>query len=256
MSAFRHKKHLGQHFLKDANIARKVAEALTGHGDYKTLLEIGPGLGALTRHLFEVPDRDLWCIEPDPEAVATLQEAFPQLKDHILNGDFLTQDLGRFGTFGVIGNFPYNISSQILFRVYEHRQQVPELVGMFQKEVAERVASPPGSKIYGKTSVLLQAFYDVEYLFTVPPHVFAPPPKVRSAVIRLRRNEIDRLPCDEKLFFQVVKHGFERRRKTLRNALRPVLPAGVTTDDELFGKRAEQLGVAEFIRVVDLMSHP
>ena len=216
----RAKKYLGQHFLKDEQIAQQIAESLTGLTPH--VLEIGPGMGVLTKYLHANPALDFHAIEIDTESVAYLHDHYPAL--HVIEGDFLKLDLQELFSepFAVIGNFPYNISSQILFKVYENRNHIPEVVGMFQKEVAERVAAKPGSKTYGILSVLLSAFYDIEYLFTVHEHVFNPPPKVKSAVIRLRRNQVSALACDEALFTKVVKIGFNQRRKTLRNSVSPI----------------------------------
>ena len=214
----RAKKYLGQHFLKDENIAAQIADSLTGSVPH--VLEIGPGMGVMTKYLLDKPELDFHAIEIDRESVDYLHSHYPSL--HVIEGDFLQLDLSTLfpNPFAVIGNFPYNISSQILFRVYDNRNRIPELVGMFQKEVAERVCAAPGSKTYGILSVLLSAFYDIEYLFTVHEHVFNPPPKVKSAVIRMRRNSVANLDCDEQLFTKVVKIGFNQRRKTLRNALK------------------------------------
>lgn len=249
MHPVRAKKALGQHFLNDDNIARKIAESITGHGGYTRLLEIGPGTGVLTKHLLTNPKFDFYVAEIDTESVAYLKQAYPALTPHILEGDFLQMDLEAFAAgqkMGIVGNFPYNISSQILFKVYDNRHLVTECSGMFQKEVAKRIASGPGNKDYGILSVLLQAFYTIEYLFTVPPGVFTPPPKVDSGVIRLVRNEVETLACDEKLFKQVIKAGFNQRRKTLRNAL-SVLYTGAP--HPLFTQRAEQLSVADFVEL-------
>ena len=244
MNEVKAKKFLGQHFLTDESIARRIVESLTGRT--ANLIEIGPGMGVLTKYLIEKPELNFHVIEIDRESVAWLHEHYPSLD--VIEGDFLKLDLNTLfhDTFAVIGNFPYNISSQILFRVFECRNQAVEVVGMFQKEVAERVAAGPGSKTYGILSVLLSAFYHIEYLFTVGEHVFNPPPKVKSAVIRLTRNDVTTLECDEKLFVQVVKAGFNQRRKTLRNALRSAgLPID-KVDEALLSKRAEQLSVPEF----------
>jgi 16S rRNA (adenine1518-N6/adenine1519-N6)-dimethyltransferase len=244
------KKHLGQHFLNDPNIARRIVAALQLPDDVRQVLEIGPGMGVLTQYLLENPAYTTSVVEIDTESVAYLQKHYPALAPRIFATDFLKQNLADLfpaQPLAIIGNFPYNISSQIFFSVLNNRQQVREVVGMIQKEVAERLAEPPGSKTYGILSVLLQAYYKIEYLFTVPPHVFLPPPKVESAVVRLTRNTTERLDCDEKLFFQVVKQAFQTRRKTLRNALKPFgMPAEATTD-AIFEKRAEQLGVPEFV---------
>ena len=247
MSKVRAKKHLGQHFLNDANIAQKIARSLTGHGDYKHVLEIGPGMGALTTHLLELEQFETSVVELDRESIPYLLEHFPSLKGRIIHGNFLKIKLEELfeEPFAIIGNFPYNISSQILFKAIDYRHQVPEVVGMFQKEVAERVAEKPGSKTYGILSVLLQAWYDIEYLFTVNENVFSPPPKVKSAVIRLKRNNVTQLDCDEKLFKQVVKMAFNQRRKTIRNSIKPLLPEGF--QHELLQQRPEQLSVDQFV---------
>ncbi|HEX8327414.1 MAG TPA: 16S rRNA (adenine(1518)-N(6)/adenine(1519)-N(6))-dimethyltransferase RsmA [Hymenobacter sp.] len=250
MQSVRPKKHLGQHFLADPNIARNIVAALQLPNEVKEVLEIGPGMGVLTQYLLQNPAYQTSVVEIDTESVAYLKAHYPALGNRIYATDFLRQNLDAMfpgQPLAIIGNFPYNISSQIFFQVLANRQQVREVVGMIQKEVAQRLAEPPGSKTYGILSVLLQAYYKIEYLFTVPPHVFVPPPKVESAVVRLTRNETERLDCDEKLFFRVVKQAFQTRRKTLRNALKPFgLPAEATTDP-IFEKRAEQLGVADFV---------
>lgn len=247
MNEVRAKKFLGQHFLTDEGIARRIVDSLSPQA--RQVLEIGPGMGVLTKYLTAKPELDFHVVEIDRESVAWLHEYFPQLD--VIEGDFLKMELNDLfhDSCAIIGNFPYNISSQILFKVFEQRNLVTEVVGMFQKEVAERVSAGPGSKTYGILSVLLSAFYEIEYLFTVPEHVFNPPPKVKSAVIRLVRNDVKSLECDEKLFVQVVKAGFNQRRKTLRNALRQLgLPLdGVSAD--LLGKRAEQLSVNEFVTI-------
>ncbi|KUG07847.1 16S rRNA (adenine(1518)-N(6)/adenine(1519)-N(6))-dimethyltransferase RsmA [Solirubrum puertoriconensis] len=245
------KKHLGQHFLADLNISRRIAESLQLPDGVRHVLEVGPGMGVLTQFLLErTVDYETTVIEIDRESVAYLQQHFSALEGRILSADFLRQDLGKLfenKPVAVIGNFPYNISSQIYFKVLEHRQQVRECVGMIQKEVAERIAAKPGSKTYGILSVLVQAFYDTEYLFTVGPHVFVPPPKVQSAVLRLTRNQVQQLECDEKLFFQVVKQAFNTRRKTLRNCLKPMGMPPEAMTDAIFDKRAEQLSVQDFV---------
>ena len=245
MNEVRAKKFLGQHFLTDEDIARRIVDSLSGRSNH--VIEIGPGMGVLTKYLIEDKGLDFRVVEIDRESVAWLHDHYPTLD--VIEGDFLKLDLTTLfhDNFAVIGNFPYNISSQILFRVFECRNQAVEVVGMFQKEVAERVAAGPGSKTYGILSVLLSAFYNIEYLFTVHEHVFNPPPKVKSAVIRLTRNDVSVLECDEELFVKVVKAGFNQRRKTLRNALRS---AGLDIDrvpDEMLAKRAEQLSTNEFI---------
>ena len=243
------KKHLGQHFLKDQNIAANIAKALTSHGNYKDVLEVGPGTGVLTQFLLQ-KDYSVHAIEMDSESVVYLKQNFIQLTDNLIEGDFLKLDFDTIteGPLCVIGNFPYNISSQIFFKVLDNREKVPECVGMIQKEVADRIAAPPGSKTYGILSVLLQAFYDIDYLFKVPPGVFHPPPKVDSAVIRLRRNETANLDCDEKLFKRVVKAAFNQRRKTLRNALKSFTFA-TAPDEHLLTLRAERLSVADFVHI-------
>ena len=243
----RAKKYLGQHFLKDEGIASRIADSLVG--DVTSVLEIGPGMGMLTKYLYNRPGIDFRAVELDTESVEYLHSYYPGL--HVIEGDFLTLDLTTLfpSSFVVIGNFPYNISSQILFRVFECRNQAVEVVGMFQKEVAERVAAGPGSKTYGILSVLLSAFYNIEYLFTVSEHVFNPPPKVKSAVIRLTRTDVTSLECDEQLFVKVVKAGFNQRRKTLRNALRSAGLPIEAVDGSFLAKRAEQLSVAEFVSI-------
>lgn len=242
------KKNLGQHFLTDQGIARKIAESLTGNG-YNSVLEIGPGMGILTRYLIGREFRDLRVIEIDNESVHFLKENFPELKE-IIRGDFLTMDLDMHfsDNIAVIGNFPYNISTQILFRVLQHREKITEVCGMLQKEVAERICGGPGSRIYGILSVLIQAFYTTEYLFTVSEHVFSPPPKVKSGVIRLIRNDVKNLDCDETLFVRVVKAGFNQRRKTLRNSIRSAFDLE-REDYKDFNLRPEQLSVAQFVEM-------
>ena len=244
------KKHLGQHFLADANIARKIVESLRLPNGVTEVLEIGPGMGVLTGTLLQNPAYRTSVVEIDRDSVAYLGKHFPTLEGRIHSQDFLKMNLGQLYNeqpISIIGNFPYNISSQIYFQVLAHRGQVREVVGMIQKEVADRLAEGPGSKTYGILSVLLQAYYTIDYLFTVPPHVFNPPPKVQSAVIRLTRNTTEKLDCDEVLFFKVVKQAFSTRRKTLRNALKPFGMSPESTTDALFDKRAEQLSVADFV---------
>ena len=244
----RPKKALGQHFLVDLNIARKIVDAMSD--EVTTLVEVGAGMGVLTQYLIEDRLEQLHVVEIDTESIEYLHNAYPQLGDRLVHGDFLRTDLSKFATekMGVIGNFPYNISSQIFFQVLKYRNQVDEVVGMIQKEVAERIAAGPGSKTYGILSVLLQAWYDIEYLFTVHENVFNPPPKVKSAVIRMKRNDVNQLDCDEKLFVIVVKQSFNQRRKTLRNSLRSLIPQEIV-QDEIFNKRPEQLSVQEFIEL-------
>ncbi len=246
MARVQPKKNLGQHFLTDKSIAGKVAASLTGKG-YDSVLEIGPGMGILTGFLMERRFRDFRVIEIDNESVHYLNAHFPALKT-IIRGDFLSMDLDSYfpSKLAIIGNFPYNISTQIFFKVLKHREKVVELSGMLQKEVAERICAGPGSKTYGILSVLIQAFYRTEYLFTVPEHVFSPPPKVKSGVIRLTRNDITDLACNESLFIRVVKASFNQRRKTLRNSVRAAFEL-VREDNPLFGLRPEQLSVDQFI---------
>lgn len=253
MGFVRAKKFLGQHFLKDHNIARKIVGSLSGN--YDSVLEIGPGTGILTQYLLEDSRYNLKVIEIDRESVQFLNEKYPSLKDKIISADFLTYDINSIfkEPYAVIGNFPYNISTQILFKVLEQHNQVPEVVGMFQKEVAERLASGKGSKKYGIISVLIQAYYDIQYLFTVNEDVFAPPPKVKSAVIRLTRNNTEKLPCDELLFIKVVKTAFNQRRKTLRNALKSFVFQEAFRSDEIFTKRAEQLSVEDFVKITNFV---
>jgi dimethyladenosine transferase len=242
------KKNLGQHFLKDTAIARKIADSLTGEG-YDTVLEIGPGMGILTGYLLERRFNDFRVIEIDNESVHYIKEHFPELTN-VITGDFLSMDIDKFFTekIAIIGNFPYNISTQIFFKVLKHRDKVVEISGMLQKEVAERICAGPGSKTYGILSVLLQAFYKTEYLFTVPENVFSPPPKVKSGVIRLIRNNVKNLDCDEVLFFRVVKACFNQRRKTLRNSVRAAFDL-MRDDYQEFGLRPEQLSVDQFVRL-------
>lgn len=248
----RPKKALGQHFLVDLNIARKIVDAVSD--EVTTLVEVGAGMGVLTQYLIEDRLEQFHVVEIDTESIEYLHNAYPQLGERLVHGDFLRTDLSKFATekMGVIGNFPYNISSQIFFQVLKYRNQVDEVVGMIQKEVAERIAAGPGSKTYGILSVLLQAWYDIDYLFTVHENVFNPPPKVKSAVIRMRRNEVKQLECDEKTFVTVVKQSFNQRRKTLRNSLRSMIPQEII-QDEIFNKRPEQLSVQEFIELTKML---
>ena len=251
----RAKKRLGQHFLNNEEIARRIAEAVRTAAAH--VLEIGPGMGVLTQFLLQQPFADLSVVELDEESVAYLQQHFPQLGENLIAGDFLRMDLmERYqDQFVIVGNFPYNISSQILFKVLEHKDQVVEVVGMFQKEVAERVTANAGNKQYGILSVLLGAFYDTEYLFTVGENEFNPPPKVKSAVVRLTRNFDKKLHCDEETFKLVVKTAFNYRRKTLRNALHSLsFPADVLASDPIFSKRAEQLTVQDYERLSGILS--
>ncbi|TXG36957.1 16S rRNA (adenine(1518)-N(6)/adenine(1519)-N(6))-dimethyltransferase RsmA [Seonamhaeicola maritimus] len=248
------KKHLGQHFLKDENIAKKIGDTLTLKG-YDKVLEIGPGMGVLTKYLLE-KDVETYVIEIDTESVEYLQANYLNLAPRIIEQDFLKFDLTKVfneESFAITGNFPYNISTQIVFKTLEMRHQIPEFTGMFQKEVAQRICSKEGSKVYGILSVLAQAFYDAEYLFTVPPSVFNPLPKVDSGVLRLTRKQDYTLPCDENLFFKVVKQGFQQRRKTLRNSLKTFNLSDNLKANSIFGKRPEQLNVQEFIELTSLI---
>lgn len=253
MNIVKPKKKLGQHFLKDQNIAQKIVNNLgTATTD---VLEVGPGMGVLTRYLLQRTELNVHVVEIDRESVQFLNENFPELKGHIFAEDFLKFNITSFfpANFSIIGNFPYNISSQIFFRVLEFRQRIPEVVGMIQKEVAERISAGPGSKTYGILSVVLQAFYNIEYLFTVSEQVFIPPPNVKSAVIRLVRNQVTALPCSETLFFSVVKTAFNQRRKMLRNSLKGMsesIPAAFAE------KRPEQLSVADFINLTSAIENP
>lgn len=283
----RPKKALGQHFLTDLSVAQKIADALvvesetvggatfeagavhSGNTDAAMpVLEIGPGMGVLSQYLLEREDIDLKMIEIDRESVDYLLTHFPKASGRVIEGDFLKMNLSYFfpGTFAVIGNFPYNISSQIFFRIIDHKDSIPQVVCMIQKEVAERIAEQPGSKTYGILSVLLQAWYDIEYLFTVGEGAFNPPPKVKSAVIRLRRNSRTELGCDEKLFKTIVKTGFNQRRKTLRNSLKPLIADKAAREvwtpeqsaeflsNPVFELRPERLSVEDFIALTKLFS--
>lgn len=245
----RAKKHLGQHFLTDKNICKKIADQYQLHQGCKKVLEIGPGMGALTEFLLKRGDLDVHVMEIDKESINYLIPQFPELKGKIHEGDFLRIDIKKImgdEKFGVVGNFPYNISSQILFKCLDNRNQIPEIMGMFQKEVAERIAEKPGTKAYGIISVLLQAFYTIEYCFTVDEHVFNPPPKVKSGVIRLTRNEREKLDCDEKLFIQIVKMSFNQRRKTIRNSIKQLIK-DKNFDHPFLSLRPERLSVEDFI---------
>lgn len=247
----RPKKSLGQHFLKDENIARKIIGCISDKS--KNILEIGPGTGMLTKYLLQDDKLQPKFIETDAQSVAFLQENYPEIKEKVIKDDFLKTDLKDFfeNDFTIIGNFPYNISSQIFFKVLENRHLVDEVVCMIQKEVAERISTGPGSKTYGILSVLLQAYYRIDYCFTVSEKVFVPPPRVKSAVIRLKRNNVH-LECDEELFFKIVKTAFNQRRKTLRNSLKRI-SGDKTLNDDIFNKRPEQLGVDEFVGLTNLM---
>jgi 16S rRNA (adenine1518-N6/adenine1519-N6)-dimethyltransferase len=250
----RAKKHLGQHFLTDENIAKKIVEAMLNEESQSALIEIGPGTGVLTKYLIDKPN--FFALDVDRDSIAYLKETYPLHINKIVECDFLKKDLNEVvgdQKFNIIGNFPYNISSQIMFRVLENRNKVDLVVGMFQKEVAERMAEKPGTKAYGILSVLLQAFYDIEYLFTVHENVFSPPPKVKSAVIKLKRNAVQKLDCDEVIFKQVVKTTFNQRRKTIRNSIKPMLSSVIESSSYLFDKRPEQLSVAEFVELTKLV---
>ncbi len=264
MQQVRAKKFLGQHFLKDLSIAQRIAET-TYKGQREEVqstekirvLEIGPGMGVLTQYLLQNPNLQVTAIEIDRESVVYLKEMYPEL--HLIEGDFLKLDLNVIypeGEFNVIGNYPYNISSQIFFKVLEYRDRIPVCSGMIQKEVAERIASQPGKKAYGILSVLLQAYYDIEYLFTVDEHVFNPPPKVKSAVIRMTRNKRRRLDCDEELFKTVVKTAFNQRRKQMRNSLQQLVGKGnPILEENIFTKRPEQLSVEQFVELTKLIEN-
>ena len=249
------KKFLGQHFLKDLKVAQDIADTVDACPELP-VLEVGPGMGVLTQYLLP-KQRLLKVVELDFESVAYLREAFPQLEDNIIEDDFLKMNLTRLfdgQPFVLTGNYPYNISSQIFFKMLDNKDLIPCCTGMIQKEVAERMAAGPGSKTYGILSVLMQAWYKVEYLFTVHEHVFNPPPKVKSAVIRMTRNDTTELGCNEALFKQVVKTTFNQRRKTLRNSIRPILGKDCSlTQDALFDKRPEQLSVQQFIDLTNMV---
>jgi 16S rRNA (adenine1518-N6/adenine1519-N6)-dimethyltransferase len=249
------KKHLGQHFLTDKNICQKIANQYQKSRGCKKVLEIGPGMGALTEFLLK-NDLDVWAMDVDTESIDYLKKNFPALEGKLLEADFLKADLNALlgdEPFSVVGNFPYNISSQILFKCIDFRNQIPEIMGMFQREVAQRVAESPGSKQYGILSVLLQTYYDIDYCFTVDEHVFNPPPKVKSGVIRCVRNDRDKLPCDEKLFKQLVKMSFNQRRKTIRNSIKPLIK-GKGLDHEFLALRPEVLSVDQFIELTQLVA--
>lgn len=248
-SLIRPKKHLGQHFLRDKRIAAAVVDALRADG-CDSVLEVGPGMGVLTHLLAERELPAFRVVEIDRESVDYLRQNVTGPVE-IIEGDFLELDLHRMGNrIAVIGNFPYNISSQIFFKILDNRDYVTETVGMVQKEVAERICSGPGSRVYGILSVLMRAWYDIEYLFTVSEHVFLPPPKVKSAVIRLTRNNVEHLGCDEKLFVSVVKRCFNQRRKMLRNPVKAMVNSGAG-DMPLLSLRAEQLSVSQFVELTN-----
>lgn len=242
----RPKKSLGQHFLKDKNIAQRIVQSLTPLS--KNVLEVGPGMGVLTEFLLQRENTNLYAVEVDRESIVHLKINYPSFATHLIEGDFLELDLNELFNgepFSVIGNFPYNISSQIFFKVVDYRNSIPEVVGMVQKEVAERMAAPHGNKTYGILSVLLQRWYNIEYLFTVHENVFNPPPKVKSAVVRLTRNTTMEMDCNEALFVKVVKTTFNQRRKTIRNSLKPLL-GDKTFEHEFMSMRPEQLTINQF----------
>ncbi len=246
------KKHLGQHFLKNEEIAKNIVDALLQSTNLP-LLEIGPGTGVLTRHLIE--KEKFFAVDIDTESIEYLKKAYPKYEAKILYGDFLKMSMDNLFPehFAIIGNFPYNISSQIMFKVLDYRNKIDVVVGMFQKEVAERMAEKPGSKTYGILSVLLQAFYDIEYLFTVEPNAFNPPPKVKSAVIRLTRNKTEKLDCDEKLFKAIVKSTFNQRRKMVRNGVKSFIKDESVMSHKFFTMRPEQLSVAQFVELTQII---
>ncbi len=247
----RAKKHLGQHFLRDEDIARQIVNSLLEVNGGTKVVEVGAGTGVLTKYLFEELKTNFLALDVDRDSIAYLKEHYPKHASQVILADFLEADLKKIipGKFNVIGNFPYNISSQILFKALEHRDQINCVVGMFQKEVAQRIAEKPGTKVYGIISVLLQAFYTIEYLFTVNENVFVPPPKVKSAVIRLRRNETQKLNCDEELFTKIVKTTFNQRRKTIRNSIRPIINIPDNELPSVLTKRPEQLSVDQFVEL-------
>lgn len=249
----RPKKALGQHFLIDESIAKDIVDALSP--EHNIVVEVGAGMGVLTKYLITDRLEQLRVVEIDKESVDYLNEHFPALKNHLIEGDFLRTNLSDFAkeNLAVIGNFPYNISSQIFFHILDYRDTVMEVVGMLQKEVAERLAAHPGTKAYGILSVFLQAWYDIEYLFTVDENVFNPPPKVKSAVIRCTRNDRNSLNCDEKEFVNIVKQAFNQRRKTLRNSLRSRLTEEII-NNEVFNRRPEQLSVEDFIEITNMLT--
>ena len=252
----RAKKHLGQHFLKDDTVAEKIGDTLMLEG-YRNVLEIGPGMGVLTKYLIE-KNVEVIAMDLDRESIAYLEENYKNKNLKIIEADFLKYDISQlFGEeqFGITGNFPYNISTQIVFKMLEWKERIPEFTGMFQKEVAQRICEKEGSKAYGILSVLAQAFYDAEYLFTVPPTVFDPPPKVDSGVLRLRRKENITLPCDEKMLYKVVKTAFQQRRKTLRNSLKTFNLSDKIKEDAIFGQRPEQLSVSQFIALTQKLEN-
>lgn len=256
MEQVKAKKHLGQHFLRNDAICERIASSLTGHEDYKKVLEIGPGMGALTKYLLQLPGFETSVVEIDQESVIYLGKHYPEIRDRIYSEDFLRMKLDQLfhEPFAIAGNFPYNISSQIVFKILDYKDQIPEMVGMFQKEVAMRFAGGPGNKDYGIISVLAQAYYDIEYLFTVDENEFIPPPKVKSGVIRMRRKLRSELDCDPALFRAIVKTSFNQRRKTLRNSLKSLAGGKVDMSGEVFSKRPEQLSVQDFVGLTNHFS--
>jgi len=250
------KKHLGQHFLTDENTCRKIVKQYTNFKGANNILEIGPGMGAITKYLLDIKGTDLHVMEIDKDSVKYLNEAYQALQGKIHSEDFLKTDLSAFfdgAPYAVVGNFPYNISSQILFHCIDYRNQIPEVMGMFQKEVAVRIAEPPGSKKYGILSVLMQTYYDIEYCFTVHENVFNPPPKVKSGVIRCLRNDRTHLPVDENLYKRVIKSTFNQRRKTIKNGLKVILDVQLLPDHPFLKLRAERLSVDDFIELTQLV---
>ncbi len=249
------RKSLGQHFLTDENIAKKIVNSLSDYNKFVDILEIGPGMGVLSKYLLEREKQEIYFIEKDTNAYEYLLKNFPLVKDRLILADFLDYDLNAIFPyqFAIIGNFPYNISTQILFRVLEYRNRIPEVIGMFQKEVALRIASKNNNKTYGILSVLMQAFYNIEYLFTVNETVFYPPPNVKSAVIKLTRNNKAFLGCDEDLFFEIVKTAFNQRRKMLRNGLKPFGEVIEKIDAQMLTKRPENLTVDDFVGITKII---
>jgi 16S rRNA (adenine1518-N6/adenine1519-N6)-dimethyltransferase len=254
MQAIRAKKKLGQHFLKDEGIAQSIVKSLVQNKTFNKVLEVGPGMGILTNYLLQESELETFVIDIDKDSILYLRKRFPQMEQRIICGDFLQMHFGQYFStpFAVIGNFPYNISTQILFKILENRDLVPLLVGMFQREVAMRIASKPGNKSYGIISVLLQAFYDIEYLLNVDADVFDPIPKVKSGVIRLVRNNTMQLGCDENLFIRIVKAGFNQRRKMLRNGLKQFKFKKEFESHPFFTERAERLSVKDFVELANM----
>jgi 16S rRNA (adenine1518-N6/adenine1519-N6)-dimethyltransferase len=255
MDRVKAKKYLGQHFLNEPAIAQKIAQSLTLH--HTTILEVGPGMGILTRYLLQNKQADIWVVEIDPESVKYLKNNFSSLENKIIEDDFLKLELSSFfkgKPFALIGNYPYNISSQIVFKMLENKELITEMVGMFQKEVAERICAKPGNKDYGILSVLTQAYYQTEYLFTVDANKFNPPPKVKSGVVRLIRKNETSLGCNERLFKELVKQSFNQRRKMLRNSLKTIGFNEEELQMPIFSKRPEQLTLTEFVYLTNLLN--